>query len=197
MTNLVPQTMQEWMRTMERRYQDVATRRQTVSMLNVNSPTWRSTLAGTLATTSGTHYFMEFSVEGSAPEHAPGDPAFLDYQLVGSDPRYIATQDGLYLVRASIQWAGGGVASSRKVHILKGSSTTPLYSTEHAAPSGTGVLQECIGQVALLAGEYFRIGSYQTSGGVLNILSDSQPVTTSGGRGPSCLTVVPVGAYPA
>lgn len=195
MTNLVPQSMREWMRTMERKYQDLATRRVAVSAANVVTPRWRSTLTGTTTTVSGTHQFLGFSVVDSAPEHDVGDPAFLEFQSVSGDPRYVAAQEGLYLVRVAIHWNASAGTGSRKLHIIKDGSTTPLYTTEDAPVATFGNFQDCVGVVGLQAGGYFRIGAYQSSGANLDILAGSAPVSTSGGRAQSSLMVIPVGAY--
>lgn len=195
MTNLVPQTIEEWMRTMERRYGDLATRRFTSSAVSEVTPRFSHRLGANLNSASGTHYFMAFDTADSAPEHDVGNPAFMSYSLVGSDPRYVANVDGLYSIRVNLQWGGGAANTNRKVHIFKGSSTTPWYSIEHAAVGGAGCMAVNAGHLGLLAGEYFRIGAYQASGGNVLILSNSEDITMAGGRGPSRLTVYPVGAY--
>lgn len=195
MTNLVPHDIEEWMRTMERNYRDLAGRRFVSPALSNVTPRFSHTLSANLTTTSGTHYFLEFNTADAAPEHDVGNPAFMSYSLVGSDPRYVANIAGLYSIRVNVQWAGGAANTNRKVHIFKGSQTTPWYSIEHAAVGGAGCMAVNAGHLALQAGEYFRIGAYQASGGDVPIFFNSGDITGSGGRGPSRLTVIPAGAY--
>lgn len=167
------------------------------SMFLVDTPRFSHRLGANLNTTSGTHYFLEFDTADAAPEHDVGTTAFMTYSLVAGDPRYIANVDGLFNIRVNVQWGGGASLTNRKVHIVKGAQTTPWYSIESAAVGGAGCMEVNAGELGLLAGEYFRIGAYQASGGNVLILSNSEAITSSGGRGPSRLTVRPVGAYNA
>jgi hypothetical protein len=191
-TNLVPHSMEEWMRTMERRYVDLASRQSTTSALGVSTPRWRSNLAANLSATSGVLYFLGFSVTNGAPEHNPGDPAFLSYSAASGEARYTFLYSGLYYIKASIQW-DGTVTGVRKGHIFNGADATPIETFEIPA-SSRGVMNSVETIYPFAAGSYFRIGANQDSGSTINVLSNSSNSATSP-RAASNLVVCPVGAY--
>jgi hypothetical protein len=193
-TNLVPHDIEEWMRTMERRYSDLASRRTVTSALNVSTPRWRSTLPGNATLTSGTFANLAFSTLGSAPEHNLGSPAFMQYISPGGEPRYQLDVDGLYYIKMSIQWNGTAATGVRKGHIFENATATPIATFEQASTTGNGLMESVHTIYPFLAGEYFRVAGFQNSGGNLAILSAGSGSATDP-RAASDLIVVPIGAY--
>jgi hypothetical protein len=193
-TNLVPHDIEEWMRTMERRYADLASRRSVTTAFSVSTPRWRSTLPGNATLTSGTFANIGFSTLGSAPEHDLGSPAFMQYITPGGEPRYQLDRDGLYYIKMSIQWNGTAGTGVRKGHIFENATATPIDSYEQASTTGNGLMESVHTIWPFLAGEYFRVGAFQNSGGNLAILSGGSGSATDP-RAASHLTVVPIGAY--
>jgi hypothetical protein len=193
-TNLVPHDIEEWMRTMERRYADLASRRSVTTAFSVSTPRWRSTLPSAVTTTSGTFAHLNFSVEGASPAHETGSPAFMQYITPGGEPRYQLDVDGLYYIKASIQWNGTAGTGVRKGHIFENATATPINTFEQSNATGNGSMGIVHTIYPFAAGEYFRIGAFQNSGGNLTVLSGGSGSGTDP-RAASNLVVVPIGAY--
>lgn len=190
MTNLVPQSIEEWMRTMERRYRDLATRRTTVSMTNVSTPRWRSRLNADSSITHATMTNVSYSTVGASPEHDPGDPAFASFQTVLGEPRIVFATAGLYLIRAGVQWNGNGTGS-RKILLYKNAVAEPFASVEYPnAGASSGIHQEVVSVFPFNANDYLKIAYIQYSGGNLTAIAGG-----SGDRAGSYATIVPLGAY--
>jgi hypothetical protein len=164
------------------------------SVFLVDTPRWRSTLSGNVTTTSGTFAHLDFDTVGAAPEHDPGTPAFMQYIAPGGEPRYQIDVDGLYYIKASIQWNGSAAASVRKGHIFENATATPIETFEHSNVATAGSMGAVHTIYPFAAGEYFRIGAFQNSGGNLDVLAAGSGSATDP-RAASNLVVVPVGAY--
>lgn len=197
MTNLVPHDIEEWMRTQERRYMDLATRRIPGDPRDLRSPRWRSNLTSDVTVSNATITWLAFDDSSSDPTaHSPAGESnsFFVYSAPAGLPRYTAQVAGLYLIQTEIQWSGG-VSGTRKLHITVNNAGdgVPRYTSE--LPGNTNSHQFVGGPVALDAGGFFRIGAYQTSGGNITIVANSESTSTSGGRAPSNLSIIPVGSY--
>jgi hypothetical protein len=159
----------------------------------VDTPRWRSGLAGNLTTTTGTLHMLAFSSTGSAPAHDPGAPAFLSYSAASGEPRYTFLNDGLYMIQANWTWAGESSNGSRKGHLYNGATATPIETFEHEPPSG---LMTTIATVhPFAAGAYFRVGCSQDSGVNVTIFAGGDATQNHNNRAAANLFVLPVGAY--
>lgn len=164
----------------------------------IDAPRWRSTLSANLTTTTATVHWLAFTVAGSAPEHDPAgnSNSFFVYSASTGQHRYTAQAAGLYWVQAAIQWNSNGTGT-RKLHITKNNTgdAVPLHTNEVTPNAGAGSMHIIGGPVGLAAGDWIRIAAYQTSGGNLDIISNSTSTSSTGGRAPSNLTIIPIGAY--
>lgn len=191
MTNLVPQTIEEWMRTMERRYADLATRRTTVTMTNVSTPRWRSRLNSDASIATGTFTNLAYDVLPGAPDYEVGDPAFVSFQTVLGEPRYVFATAGLYLVRCSLQW-NVGAGGTRKIHLMKNAGTVPYATTEgQNAGASIGLHIDVVDIIAFDVGDYLRTACLQNSGGNVGIIAAG----AANDRAASELVIAPIGAY--
>jgi hypothetical protein len=160
----------------------------------IDTPRWRSTLPANVTTTSGSFAHLDYSTEGASPEHDPGSTPFMEYVPPGAEPRYQLNVDGLYYIKASIQWNGTAGLGVRKGHIFENATTTPIETFEQSNTTGNGSMGIVHAIYPFLAGEYFRIGAFQNSGGNLDVLAGGSGSATDP-RAASNLVVVPIGAY--
>ena len=191
MTNLVPHDIEEWMRTQERRYNDLATRRTVVTATNISTPRWKSRLDASATITTGTFTNLGYSVLSSAPDHDPGDPDFASNVTVLGEPRILFATAGLYLVRASLQW-NVGAGGTRKIHLMKNAGTTPIATMEgENAGAASGLHIDVVDVIPFDVNDYLRIACFQNSGGNVGIIAAG----SAGQFAASMVTIVPMGAY--
>ena len=190
MTNLVPHDIEEWMRTQERRYADLAARRTVVTATNVSTPRWRSRLASDASVAHSTITNVAYSTVGASPEHNPGNPAFASFTTVLGEPRIVFATAGLYFIRAGVQWNGNGTGS-RKILLYRNTTAEPFASVEYPnAGASFGIHQEVVSVFPFNVNDYLKVAFIQYSGGNLTALAAG-----SGDRAASLLTIVPMGAY--
>jgi len=161
-----------------------------LAALSINTPRWRSRLAADATLTTSTVTNLTYSTEGAAPEHNLGAVPFVTYVNVAGQPRFVFDIAGLYLIRASAQWAGSATGT-RKVFLLLNANTEPFSSIEEAnAGAGGGVHTEITGIFPFDAGDYLRVAGWQNSGGNLVITAAGSAGNFAG----STLQIAPLGA---
>lgn len=156
-----------------------------------DTPRWRSRLAADATLTTSTVTNLTYSTEGSAPEHNVGTSDFAEYGLSGGAPSIIFNTAGLYLIRASAQWAGSATGT-RKMFLLLNTNTEPFASIEDAnAGAGGGIHTEITGIWPFNVGDYLRVAAWQNSGGNLVITAAGSAGNYEG----AYLSIVPLGTY--
>jgi hypothetical protein len=165
----------------------------------VDTPRWKSGLSGSKTTTTATNYWVDYTVASGPPDHDPATTSnsFFVYSASAGQHRYTAQSDGLYYVRAAVQWAQNG-AGTRKLSITvdNAGDAVPVHTSEVTPNANASLLQVVQGPVGLAAGGFIRVNAWQNSGGNLDI-THSQDVTSAlgGGRAGSFLHIFPIGAY--
>lgn len=199
MTQYLPQDIGQWMRAMERRTQALERRRipsdaWVGSPFTKQVPRWKSRLSGNATIAANTATTIAYSSVYASPQHSPsGQPNdFFSYALVSNQGRITVNVEGLYLVTATLQWAGA-TGGARKLNLFRNADGNP-FATDEAAPSATaaiGVRNNLVAPIALNAGDYIypTVYSATSSAGII-------AAGASGGSGyaDSYLSIIPIGA---
>ena len=156
-----------------------------------DTPRWRSRLAADATITTGTFTNLAYSLEDTAPELDLGTPAFVSFQTVLGEPRYVFATAGLYLVRCSLQW-NVGAGGTRKIHLMKNAGTVPYATTEgQNAGASIGLHIDTVDIIPFDVGDYLRTACLQNSGANVGIIAAG----AANDRAASELAIAPLGAY--